>query len=71
MIEAVQAQGIRFFTLADAGNTEANQRKLYELNKRFFFRATQHQSDPWHRLHPKKQNFLPHSIRQEAEANQD
>ncbi len=31
---AVQAQGVRFFTLADAGNTEANQRKLYELNKR-------------------------------------
>ncbi len=34
VIEAVQAQGIRFLTLADAGNTEANQRKLYELNKR-------------------------------------
>jgi len=34
VIEAVQAQGIRFFTLADAGNTEANRRKLYELNKR-------------------------------------
>lgn len=34
VIEAVQQQGIRFFTLADAGNTETNQRKLYELNKR-------------------------------------
>jgi len=34
VIEAEQAQDIRFFTLADAGNTEANQRKLYELNKR-------------------------------------
>jgi GNAT superfamily N-acetyltransferase len=34
VIEAVQAQGIRFFTLADVGNTEENQRKLYELNKR-------------------------------------
>ncbi|MBM3130862.1 MAG: GNAT family N-acetyltransferase [Chloroflexi bacterium] len=34
VIEAVQAQGIRFLTLADAGNTEENQRKLYELNKR-------------------------------------
>jgi GNAT superfamily N-acetyltransferase len=34
VIEAVQAQGIRFITLADAGNTEENQRKLYELNKR-------------------------------------
>jgi len=34
VIEAEQAQDIRFCTLADAGNTEANQRKLYELNKR-------------------------------------
>lgn len=34
VIESVQAQGVRFFTLADAGNTEANRRALYELNKR-------------------------------------
>jgi GNAT superfamily N-acetyltransferase len=34
VIESVQAQGIRFFTLADVGNTEENQRKLYEVNKR-------------------------------------
>ncbi len=34
VIQAVQQQGIRFLTLADAGNTEENQRKLYELNKR-------------------------------------
>ncbi|MBI5030518.1 MAG: GNAT family N-acetyltransferase [Chloroflexi bacterium] len=33
VIESVQAQGIRFFTLADIGNTEANQRKLYEVNR--------------------------------------
>lgn len=34
VIETVQAQGIRFFTLAEVGNTEENQRKLYEVNKR-------------------------------------
>ncbi len=34
VIESVQAQGVRFFSLADVGNTEDNQRKLYELNKR-------------------------------------
>ncbi len=34
VIESAQAQGIRFFTLADVGNVEANQRKLYELNWR-------------------------------------
>lgn len=34
VVEAVQAQGIRFFTLADVGDTEENQRRLYELNKR-------------------------------------
>ena len=33
-IESVQAQGIRFFTLADVGNTEENQRKLWEINRR-------------------------------------
>jgi GNAT superfamily N-acetyltransferase len=33
VIESVRTQGIRFFTLADAGNTEANQRQLYEVNK--------------------------------------
>ena len=34
VIESVQAQGIRFFTLAEAGNTAANQRKLHALNRR-------------------------------------
>lgn len=34
VIESVQAQGIRFVTLADVGNTKSNQRKLYEVNKR-------------------------------------
>ena len=34
VIESAQAQGIRFFTLADAGNTEENRRKLYEVNNR-------------------------------------
>ena len=33
VIEAAQARGIRFFTLAEVGNSEANQRKLYEVNK--------------------------------------
>ncbi len=31
-IEAVEAAGIRFFTLADLGNTEEAQRRLYTLN---------------------------------------
>lgn len=30
----VEAQGIRFLSLAEAGNTPENQRKLYELNRR-------------------------------------
>jgi GNAT superfamily N-acetyltransferase len=30
----VEAQGIRFLSLAEAGNTLENQRKLYELNRR-------------------------------------
>ncbi len=34
VLETVQAQGIRLFTLADAGNTETNQRQLWEVNKR-------------------------------------
>ena len=34
MIESVQAQGVHFFTLAEIGNTEENQRRLYDLNKR-------------------------------------
>ncbi|MBI4789661.1 MAG: GNAT family N-acetyltransferase [Chloroflexi bacterium] len=34
VIESVQAQGVRFFTLAEIGNTEANQRRLYDLNRR-------------------------------------
>lgn len=33
VIEAVQAQGIRVLTLADAGNDETHQRKLYALNR--------------------------------------
>ena len=31
-IEAIEAAGIRFFTLADLGNTEEAQRRLYALN---------------------------------------
>ena len=31
-IEAIEAAGIRFFTLADLGNTEEAQRRLYTLN---------------------------------------
>ena len=31
-VEAIEATGIRFFTLADLGNTEAAQRRLYTLN---------------------------------------
>ncbi len=34
-IEAAEANGIRFFTLADLGNTPAAQQKLYEINRRF------------------------------------
>lgn len=33
-VERAEAQGIRFLTLADAGNTVEAQRKLYELNRR-------------------------------------
>jgi GNAT superfamily N-acetyltransferase len=33
-IEAIEASGIRFFTLADLGNTEEAQRRLYSLNER-------------------------------------
>lgn len=33
VIESVQAQGIRFSSLAEVGNTEANRRKLYAVNK--------------------------------------
>ena len=32
-IAAVEATGIRFFSLADAGNTPEAQRKLYEINR--------------------------------------
>jgi GNAT superfamily N-acetyltransferase len=32
-VEAVEASGIRFFTLADVGNTPENQQKLYEFNR--------------------------------------
>jgi GNAT superfamily N-acetyltransferase len=32
-IEAVEASGIRFFTLADLGNTHEAQQKLYEINR--------------------------------------
>ncbi len=34
-IEAVEAQGIRFRTLADMGNTFEAQRNLYEINRRY------------------------------------
>ena len=33
-IEAIQASGLRFFTLADLGNTLEAQRRLYDLNAR-------------------------------------
>lgn len=33
VIQAVQAQGIRFSSLAEVGDTEANRRKLYDVNK--------------------------------------
>jgi GNAT superfamily N-acetyltransferase len=32
-IESAQARGVRFFALADVGNIETNQRRLYEVNK--------------------------------------
>jgi GNAT superfamily N-acetyltransferase len=35
VIASVEASGIRFFTLADLGNTEEAQRKLYEINRRY------------------------------------
>lgn len=35
VIEAVEATGIRFFTLADLGNTDEARRHLYEINMRF------------------------------------
>lgn len=35
VIEAVDASGIRFFTLADVGNTLETQRRLFEINSRF------------------------------------
>jgi GNAT superfamily N-acetyltransferase len=34
VIESVQAQGIRLLALADVGNTEVNQHRLYEVNRR-------------------------------------
>jgi GNAT superfamily N-acetyltransferase len=34
-IEGVEASGIRFFTLADKGNTPAAQRRLYEINRAY------------------------------------
>jgi GNAT superfamily N-acetyltransferase len=33
-VEAAEATGIRFFTMADLGNTDEAKRKLYELNRR-------------------------------------
>ena len=33
-VERVEATGIRFLTLAQAGNTDENRRRLYELNRR-------------------------------------
>ncbi|HLL80225.1 MAG TPA: GNAT family N-acetyltransferase [Ktedonobacteraceae bacterium] len=35
VIEAVEASGIRFFTLAELGDTEEARRHLYEINMRF------------------------------------
>ncbi len=37
VIESIEASGIRFFTLADLGNTWEAQRKLYEINRRYAF----------------------------------
>jgi GNAT superfamily N-acetyltransferase len=34
VIEAVEAGGMRFFTLAEVGNTPETQRRLYDLNRR-------------------------------------
>ncbi len=34
VVDSVQAQGIRFFTLADVGNTDPHRRRLYEVNRR-------------------------------------
>lgn len=34
VLESVRSQGIRFFSLAETGNTEMNQRRLYDLNRR-------------------------------------
>jgi GNAT superfamily N-acetyltransferase len=35
IIEEVEAAGVRFFTLADVGNTPETQRNLFEINSRF------------------------------------
>ncbi|MBA2680654.1 MAG: GNAT family N-acetyltransferase [Ktedonobacteraceae bacterium] len=35
VVEAVEASGIRFFTLADLGDTLEVQRRLYEINRRY------------------------------------
>lgn len=37
VIESLEASGIHFFTLADLGNTQEAQRKLYEINRRYGF----------------------------------
>lgn len=37
LIESVESSGIRFFSLADLGNTLEAQRKLYEINRRYAF----------------------------------
>jgi GNAT superfamily N-acetyltransferase len=34
VIEAAEASGLRFFTMADLGNTDEAKRKLYDLNRR-------------------------------------
>ena len=43
VVDAVTQSGIRFFTLAEVGNTEANQRTLYEMSKRNSFDIPGHE----------------------------
>jgi GNAT superfamily N-acetyltransferase len=43
VVDAVTQSGIRFFTLGEAGNTEANQRTLYEMSKRNSFDIPGHE----------------------------
>ena len=43
VVDAVTQSGIRFFTLAEAGNTAGNQRTLYEMSKRNSFDIPGHE----------------------------